>query len=263
MQSLKDTSNPNMHLTGYFMCKFTYGLIIVNQLGRNPFISKSGKPLFIRECTNNNCNGVHSLTNIKTHMNNYEFNHTNKAKYDWVQLYLAIIKCLKNNKLESNIERLNFIELVQLWKSLDSTTDKLPEDMEKFALAFERITHLCPDQIKVNSAIMNRTKIDISDLCLGTGVNCKYGVNKTNELLCTQDFLTGNCSCIKDSNERMIHYTDSRMVPFEVQYKMYLETKETESRLLSDKNKTIDMLIKETKNNRPVVSLGRLGKKVF
>jgi hypothetical protein len=74
--------------------------------------------------------------------------------------------------------------------------------------------------MKVNNMIAERkTGLDLSDLCLATGKNCKHGVTNMNELLCVDDFLTGTCTCPSmGEKSRMIHYTYYKMVPFNKQY---------------------------------------------
>ena len=134
-------------------------------------------------------------------------------------------------------------------------------------------------------------------MCLGTGINCRDGVNKTSELLCNDDFLTGKCDCInkKEYNteltklksqleelksaaklnpknitkkmqevndyQRMIHYTDYGMIPFETQYKQYIEMKEKESRQHMSHIDMLDCMIRMTQLKKPIVSLGKLGRK--
>jgi hypothetical protein len=319
----------------YFMCKFTFGLMLVKQLGWNPFVGRNGKPLYIRECSTQGagCKGAHCMEDLKMLPNNYNFIHTNKGKYDFLKLYFALIKTIKTDSIKVKSEpyknivdtfdynNTNFIEVIQTWKFLASSYRKmakdnpdleyvvprfdLPEDMEEFAWSFERITHFCPDQLKVNEAIRSHSKIDIGEMCLGTGINCKHGVSKQSELLCTADFMTGKCNCIskdelkakqteldtlrkelenpgdfvvskktkknmeKDiimlsnivSSGRMIHFTDYNMVPFMTQHNTFCDMKKEEERIQMDKERVLDIMIKDTHTTKPIVSLGKLGKK--
>jgi len=278
--------------TSYYMCRFTLGQILIKYVGWNFLVNRYNKPLFLRDCADSMCKGAHNLSNIKTHYINSNFNSMSKAKYEWIPLYLALSKSLETAKLFTS--QLNIIEMLQLWKSNSLT---LPEEFQEFAVAFERITHFCPDQIKFNNAIRNKTTIEISDLCLGTGINCRDGVNKTSELLCIRDFLTGKCDCInkKEYNteltklqsqletlksavkpnqsvitkkmqeindyQRMIHYTDNGMIPFETQYKEYIEMKEKESRQHLSHIDMLDNMIRMTQLKKPIMSLGKLGRK--
>ena len=293
----------------YYMCKFNYGKIIVDTIGWNPFINKMGNPLYFRECSNEYCKGAHCLENLKQNSEYEKFNNMNKAKYDWVKLYLAIIDSLEKSRTNIDTKSLNFIEAIQLWKNLASENRKLAKEnkniytfqldntMEEVAWAFERITHLCPDQEKVNEMIRTKTRnLDISDLCLGTGLNCKYGVSKPSEMICKEDFLFGKCNCIyiNDINQKIneleekkstitnekqlkiisveienikhsrpIHFTElsGKMIPFNIMYEKYIKTKEEETMKLTVKNRSLDDMIELTMNKKPVISLGKLGKK--
>jgi hypothetical protein len=220
-QSIKQKQNQ-----APFMCKFTYGRIIIQQLGWNPFISKSGRPLFVRECEFENCKGAHDLKNLVPSFQVNQFMATSKQKFNWINMYNCMIKTIRDNfsKIskedfeevvkENNYDKLDFIELLKLWRALASThraynndameenkaaiypNFELPEDIEYFAWSLERITHICPDHEKFLEVVRNHGTMDIGDLCLGTGLNCKYGVGKRSELLCTKDFLTGSCDCL-------------------------------------------------------------------
>ena len=360
---LMQTTMQNNDFTSYYLCKFAAGLDIVRKLGFNIFEGRNGRPLYIRECEG--CNGAHTPTQLKTYPDNHMFNHMNKAKYNWMQLQVVIIKTLQTDsmKLKDAMEKQsiascldkNFFEILQVWKTiamkyrkevnkLDEAgtahalpTFTLPDDLDKIALSLERTTHLCYHTTKMNEMIRSRQKMDINDICLGTGHNCKFGVNKTTELLCTSDFLTGTCQCItkesletkttelksmlaslttqledvikleEDTKEdnyvttsnrfemvarpknkkaieklklriqeqlrtitselkqletsRMIHYTDHNMVPFEKQLKAYNDMKDEEARAAAAKLQNLDDMIKVTQNNKPIISLGKLGKK--
>ena len=214
-------------MESYFMCKFTYAKLITDKLKWTPFVGKSGRPLNPRPCEYE-CKCAHSFDKIKLFPSIYQFNSIDKGKYDWVALYVALTKTLKDDR---NIKGMNFIQLIQRWKNLATENRKnkslngyfLPNDMEDFAWAFERTTHYCPDAMKVNNMIAEKKSgLDLSDLCLATGMNCKHGVTNMNELVCADDFLNGTCSCpsigVKD---RMIHYTDYKMIPFNKQYEEY------------------------------------------
>jgi len=128
----------------------------------------------------------------------------------------------------SDLTRYNFIELIQLWrdlacyyrkiaKSLPSKLDfsgvsseeidgyKFKDDVPEFYLSdnfeditwpFERLTRKCPVQNKFNDCVKKNILITIWDVCLATGLNCKEGVHKPNESICSDDFLNGSCKCL-------------------------------------------------------------------
>lgn len=226
-------------------CRNTIWKHITNILKTNIFKETNG--CLLRDCkfSSSDCRGAHSTEEIQIlpHINKY--NQLNKSKYNWVELYLVIINSINNesNKviLEShkqrisNISKLNFIELIQLWRELACYYRKLAKelpnkpydilcenesiykykcdvpsfnlsDFEDVSWAFERLTRICPTQEKIYNCIKSKTQITIWDLCLATGINCKEGIHNQNEMICYNDFLNGNCSCskIKDINIKKI-----------------------------------------------------------
>ena len=73
----------------------------------------------------------------------------------------------------------------------------LSDSLEDIAWAFERLTHYCPTQMKFDENIKAGNKVTIWDLCIATGINCKEGIHKKSESICIDDFMRGNCSCLK------------------------------------------------------------------
>ena len=111
--------------TSYYMCRFTLGKILIENVGWNFLVNRYNKPLFLRDCTDSMCKGAHNLDAIKTHYTNSNFNSMSKAKYEWIQLYLALSKSLETAKLLTS--QLNIIEMLQLWKANSLT---LPEEFQ-------------------------------------------------------------------------------------------------------------------------------------
>jgi hypothetical protein len=138
----------------------------------------------------------------------------------------------------SDLTIYNFIEIIQLWrdlacyhrkiaKSLPSNKSSLPgnnseevdgykykEDVPEFYLSdnfeditwpFERLTRYCPIQNNFNACLKQNILITIWDVCLATGLNCKEGVHKHNEYVCSDDFLNGSCKCqtVEQINEQV------------------------------------------------------------
>lgn len=54
----------------------------------------------------------------------------------------------------------------------------------------ERMMHMCPKFISLDKTI----KISVKNICIGD-INCKEGVHDTNDLICIENLITGNCSC--------------------------------------------------------------------
>ena len=181
------------------------------------------------------CRGAHDESSIKILPAIYKYNCMKKDKIDWVKLYLEIIESLNNEKSKIHnldhkqktldLTKYNFIELIQLWrdlacyyrkiaKTLPSKSDYVDSEMidgykykdtvptfylsdniEDIAWSFVRLTKVCPIQQNFDDCLKNSTLITIWDVCLATGLNCKEGIHKKNEMLCFEDFLTGRCNC--------------------------------------------------------------------
>ncbi len=126
-----------------------------------------------------------------------------------------------------SISSMDFITLIQLWRNMACHYNKLAKELpdkkyvqgpitkhssgftfsdevpkfrisdglEDTAWGFERLTRWCPIQLKFNRDISENKKITVWDLCLATGLNCKEGIHTISEMICTDDFLTGTCSC--------------------------------------------------------------------
>jgi len=121
----------------------------------------------------------------------------------------------------------NFIDAIKLWRDLSCIYRKIQKEipfkhaggnavqthlsgykysddvptfylngaLEDVAWPFERILRDCQTHKKVQEKLNKRQQITIWDLCLATGLNCKEGVHHQDERLCSDNFLTGTCSC--------------------------------------------------------------------
>lgn len=230
----------------HFWCRSKYCEYINNSYGSN--IIKESNGSFLKRCQLNDqdCKGAHNEQSIKLLPNLYKYNNIKKNTINWIELYLNIIECINRDKSKiinhihkdkaDQIDKYNFIELIQLWrkfacyyrkiaKSLPSkmeTTESpqvkdgfqfnedvpyfnLSDNLEDIAWAFERLTLMCPVQQKFNDALKNKDNITIWSVCLATGINCKEGIHKNSEMICTNDFLTGRCNCLsKDEIAKQI-----------------------------------------------------------
>jgi hypothetical protein len=197
----------------------------------------------IKNCryTSENCRGAHDDKSIKTLSSIHKFNQMKVTSIDWIKLYLEIKDVIDKdkNKLKSidhkqktvDINKYNFIELIQLWRDLACYYRKLAktinidgetiedytninsipqflisDKMEDIAWSFERLFRKCPIQEKFNESINKKIQITVWDVCIATGANCKDGVHVNKELICKDDFLSGRCLCqsIKDINDQII-----------------------------------------------------------
>lgn len=217
-------------------CRDTYWQNVIDTYGFNPFKETNGCHLRKCQYDGSKCRGAHRECDIKPLSHIQAYNKINKAKFDWVKLYLAIIKSLsdestrvldtEHKRLLENIKSQDFIQAINLWRDLtchyrklakeilpksesvgqrhssgfmyneDVPKFKLPSDLEDVAWSFERLTRYCPVQQKFERSIQSQNKITVWDLCLATGINCKEGVHKQSEMICKENFLTGSCSCL-------------------------------------------------------------------
>jgi hypothetical protein len=141
---------------------------------------------------------------------------------------IAQLKKEDHKSLIKNLNSMNFIELIQLWREMacyyNKTARELPykkdsggqenvhecgftyrddvplfkigDGLEEHSWAFVRLIRFCDLNKKFEESIKSGNLITIWDLCLATGLNCKGGVHKKSEIVCIDDFLTGKCSCL-------------------------------------------------------------------
>ena len=217
-------------------CRNKYCEHINNIYGKNIFKEYNG--CFLKKCysTDDECRGAHNEQSIRILSNLYKYNNIKKNNINWVELYLNIIESIKHDKSKIinlthkektlQIDKYNFIELIQFWKKLacyyrkiakslpskfettesqliegykfkeDVPTFMLSDNLEDIAWGFVRLTMKCSIQQKFNESLKNKADITIWDVCLATGINCKEGVHKNNEMICNDDFLFGRCKCL-------------------------------------------------------------------
>lgn len=277
--NINKSININGGTTHNLLCRDAYCSLIKSEVNFPFFKEYNG--CHVRKCRNteDKCRGAHDERKIKKLQHIIKYDNMDKSKYNWVKLYIDIIETIKreNNKIKidmyknkiNNIDRLNFIELIQLWRELacyyrkiakdksmqDVPTFYLSENYEDVSWTFERITRKCPIYEKFMKSLENKEQITIWDVCLGTGINCKEGIHNDNEMLCIDDFLTGNCECNKtDTINKKIHYTEYGMLPFDIQYQNYLLENE-------NSKKEWDRDIIEEQVKKPVIKIGKIGKK--
>jgi hypothetical protein len=297
-------------------CSYQYSENIIKSLGYNPF-----RENHIHTCKyGNSCRGAHNISEIKQSPEVVRFNSYNKSRIDWVKIYLDIISVIKKDvpkmKCPEKIPELdaeNFITVLQLWKKLASEHRRIRKDEHLFASSgydyiedvpmfrlsenyedilwpFERMTHLCPVYTNMMSSIETRKRISIRDICIAPGVNCKSGSHKTSEMLCIDNFMTGECKCqteeeytmhcmnlqakIKETSDvmkvkkleeklntllssRTIHYN---IIPFITMYSNHLELiKKEQDELKMMEQRLVDSVKIQSENIKPVIKLKKLG----
>ena len=151
------------------------------------------------------------------------------------------------------INELNFIELVQLWHNLACFYRKIAKEVPKmkmnheekihgsgfkfseevprfflselnedFCWSFVRLTNYCATHQTFREKIYKKEPVTIGEICVGHS-NCKEGVHNLHELLCKDNFLSGNCSCVtKETFNREKESLENRMK--ELEQKMKTET---------------------------------------
>jgi len=160
------------------------------------------------------CRGAHSEKDIVLYPGNKHFNELDKSTYNFSLLFEKIKKTIISEKYKvklekhvnmiDNIDKLNNIELLQLWRKLAcyyrkiSKTDKaIPQfdlkEHEDIAWAFERKTKLCKTFLEENNK--EKSNINKDKICCGS-YNCKEGVHSINELICIDDFIGFGCNCL-------------------------------------------------------------------
>lgn len=127
----------------------------------------------------------------------------------------------------TNMNTLNFVELCSFWYEItcyhrkiaknlpshrqwhDHKSSPMPidkyhfkEDVPTFALeneddiwALERTMHLCPQY----AALITTRHAHSKDICCGS-FNCKHGVHRIEDIICTEDLMNGTCSCMKQED---------------------------------------------------------------
>ena len=228
--------------TQNLLCRDVMWKLVADSLGRpaeEVFSQRNGCHLRCCNKSSTECRGAHSLADLKPLPHISKFNNINKANFNWVRLYSNVLKTMQRDlplvkkeehkRFVSELTKMNFIDLIQLWRNMacyynkaakellykrdtkgqqlsvqecgfayrdDVPTFRIGDDLEDHAWSFERITRNCPINKKFEVDIKAGTQITIWDLCLATGINCKEGIHLISEMLCADDFLTGKCSCL-------------------------------------------------------------------
>lgn len=298
-------------------CSYQYSENMIKSLGYNPF-----RENHIHTCKyGNNCRGAHSESEIKQSSEVVKFNSYIKSRIDWVKIYLDIISVIKtdsvkmkqNNNYDIENSLKDFISTVQLWKQLASEHRRIRKDEQLFATSgydyiedipmfrlsenyedimwpFERMTHTCTVYTNMMSSIEMRKRISIRDICIAPGINCKSGCHKTSEMLCIDNFMTGECNCeseeeynlhcmnlqtkIKETSDvhkikkfqdklealiesRTIHYN---ITPFNTLYSNHLESIKREAEEIEMmEQRLVDSVKIQSENIKPVIKLKKLG----
>jgi hypothetical protein len=243
---------------------------------------------------------------VAPHIKN--FSDLDKSKFNFVNLYLAIKNILieqkhmmkqGQEKLE-NIDSLDFIQLLREWrdivgyhrkiaKTLPTKIDGIPaieehgyqfyeevpgfylsDTFEDYAWALERITKLCPENESFNQKIRDGEKPIVWDMCLGE-TNCKSGVHYSEDLLCLDDFIKGECSCLKkEESEEKVQKLQMKLNQLKERHEKIQEKKaiypQNIPNFLKEENKVNQKMVQiknELKTNKRCVHFTDVGFKPF
>lgn len=209
----EDTTSKNL------WCRDAKANDIIKIIGYNPFRVCRGA--HIRECIyGEKCRGSHSREDIKIYPYIQKWSNVDKSTYNFPEMHEDILLSINRDKVKlksnsylfnevSNINRMNFIEVLNLWNNLatyyrkmakeQNNTNDIPdfhlnEKIEDNAWAFDRLTKFCQMHKSLKEKISQKIPVIIWDICLGE-TNCKNGCHYLDETICIDDFLTGSCTC--------------------------------------------------------------------
>jgi len=241
-------------------CRDTRALFVKSFLKRNPFTEFRGCRL--RRCPyGDDCRGAHHIKELKVLPNIKEWSTINKSRFDFVKYFIIMKEVIKSNiiklsikekEIAREIDTMDFFQVLNFWQSLAFKYGKIKknlfssrrykgkksptrhefkfkEDIPNFTFegedhmwALQRMVSMCPHQKSFIDKIEKRERVTIRDICCGD-INCKFGVHHIDEMICMEEFLTGTCSCFETEGEKKQHYCRDGMIPFNIQYKEYIE----------------------------------------
>ena len=149
-KTITDDSTQNL------WCRDVMWQHVVETVGRpveTIFTQKNGCTL--RSCNKSasECRGAHNLSDLKILPNIQKYNNLDKSKFDWVKLYTNVLKTMEkdvtrlkkeDHKSIKNLNSMNFIDLIQLWRELACYYNKVARELplKKDSNGFESI-HEC------------------------------------------------------------------------------------------------------------------------
>lgn len=239
--SISETIGENKN----FFCRDSYWQLMNNAHNRPVFKSVKGGNL--RKCTYANCRGAHAESEIQILPSIYNFNASDKSKINLCLMYYNIIEQFDKNKTKikhieyieklKDYNKLNFVQLLNLWYDITCFHRKLKKDISKGIMTcelyssitdipeffienendawnLERITKMCPDNSNLNKKI-TRDKAIIWDICIGS-INCKKGCHNIAYMVCNDNLITGKCDCLSlesfNSKKQMLETKLSNML---------------------------------------------------
>jgi hypothetical protein len=178
------------------------------------------------------CKGAHSYNEIVEKHSIKKWKQSDKSHINILELKDKVVEILEKNKemVQNtkyrakiiNLHTLRIDELFAFWyelfyyhhriskelptKKAWTNTKSKPAPIEGFNYkddvpnfyienddlwSIERMMHLCPKFISLDKTV----RVSVKNICVGD-INCKEGVHNINDLICMDNFITGNCNCI-------------------------------------------------------------------
>ena len=123
------------------LCRDTRASYLIDMFGYNPFKESRGSN--VRRCTyGDTCRGAHSSSDIQLFPHVYNWEKTDKSKFDFIGLHKEIssvisrdkVKLRPFNKFSDKINKfhdMDFISLIQLWHDLSCHYRKISKEIPK------------------------------------------------------------------------------------------------------------------------------------
>ena len=132
------TSIIKIEPTKTYWCRDARAFDIVKIIGFVPF----HKGFNMRKCSYPNCRGAHCLEEIKTIPHIHKWNHIDKSKYNFADMFVNIVSVINRDKSKvfpfsffneqiSKVSTMNFIEVLQLWHDLSCHYRKIVKELPK------------------------------------------------------------------------------------------------------------------------------------
>ena len=133
------TTSTSVSTAQNLWCRDTFWQHIINVLGHNPFKETNGCRLRQCQYDSDKCRGAHCQADLKPYDHIKKYNRTDKANYNWVQLYNALVSSLETNASKiileehkckiADLSTMNFIEIIQLWREFACYYRKISKEI--------------------------------------------------------------------------------------------------------------------------------------
>lgn len=126
----------------------------------------------------------------------------------------------------------------------------IPIEEEDLMWSMNKYTRECGIHKKVLSNLHNKVKFSIKECC-GGDINCKFGSHYVNEMVCTDDLITGQCNC-----ENKTIFNDIKKVKIKIKELQNNISNEKDTKKISNLNSQLqDNKSKLVKLNKDVLDV--------